>query len=302
MHVRTSEDNVDPEVPETEKISESPPEVELAADHPGFADKEYRQRRAAIAAVGEAYESGQTIPDVTYTEDEQEVWRVVSAELREKHRKYACAEYLDSSERLDLPKDHVPQLEDVSTRLQKLSDFRIEPVPGLVPTRRFYGSLADRCFLSTQYIRHHSAPYYTPEPDIIHEVIGHANTLASPRMADLYHESGKASQRAESDEAMDFFSRVFWFTLEFGVLWEDGELRTYGSGILSSYGEIEEFRKAEIRDWDIAAMGTQEYDITQFQPLLFAASSFDQMVEDLGSFFADFDNETHLRFGAPRAQ
>ncbi|MBW3536574.1 MAG: phenylalanine 4-monooxygenase [Actinobacteria bacterium] len=287
---------------ETEKISESPPEVELAADHPGVADQAYRQRRAAIAAVGEAYESGQTIPDVTYTDEEQEVWRVVSSELREKHRKYACAEYLDSSERLDLPKDHVPQLEDVSTRLQKLSDFRIEPVPGLVPTRRFYGSLADRCFLSTQYIRHHSAPYYTPEPDIIHEVIGHANTLASPRMADLYYESGKASQRAESDAAMDFFSRVFWFTLEFGVLWEDGELRTYGSGILSSYGEIEEFRKAEIRDWDIGAMGPQEYDITQFQPLLFAAAHFDQMVEELGTFFRDFDNETHLRYGAPRAK
>ncbi len=274
------------------------PQVELAADHPGFADTAYRQRRAAIAAVGEAYVSGETIPDVTYTAEEQEVWRVVSSELREKHQKYACAEYNDSSERLNLPKDHVPQLEDVSTGLQKLSDFRIEPVPGLVPTRRFYGSLAQRCFLSTQYIRHHSAPYYTPEPDIIHEVIGHANTLASPRMADLYDVAGKASLRAESDKAMDFFSRVFWFTLEFGVLWEDGELRTYGSGILSSYGEIEEFRKAEVRDWDLAAMGVQEYDITQFQPILFAAESFDQMVEDLGVFFADFDDDTPARFGA----
>ena len=296
--MKAREDNVAPEVKEAEKVSESPPEVELAADHPGVADQAYRQRRAAIAAIGEAYRSGETIPDVTYTEEEHEVWRVVSAELREKHRRYACAEYIDSSERLNLPKDHVPQLEDVSSGLQKLSDFRIEPVPGLVPTRRFYGSLADRCFLSTQYIRHHSAPYYTPEPDIIHEVIGHANTLASPRMADLYHESGKASLRAESDLAMDFFSRVFWFTLEFGVLWEDGELRTYGSGILSSYGEIEEFRKAEIRDWDIAAMGVQQYDITQFQPLLFAAPSFDQMVDELGAFFADFDNDTPARFGA----
>ena len=82
--------------------------------------------------------------------------------------------------------------------------------------------------------------------------------------------------RARSDEALDVFSKVFWFTLEFGVLWEDGELRAYGAGLLSSYGEIEEFRDAEVRPWDIAAMGTLDYDITRYQPILFAAPSFDR--------------------------
>jgi phenylalanine-4-hydroxylase len=81
---------------------------------------------------------------------------------------------------------------------------------------------------------------------------------------------------------------VFWFTLEFGVVWEDGELRAYGAGLLSSYGEIEEFRSAEIRPWDLEQMGTLDYDITRYQPVLFAAASFDQMVTDLGEYFAAY--------------
>ena len=150
----------------------------------------------------------------------------------------------------------MPQLREVDERVAALTGFRIEPVPGLVPTRTFYGALAERRFLSTQYIRHHSVPFYTPEPDIIHEIVGHANMLASPVFADLYEAAGKASVRATGDAAHEFFSRVFWFTLEFGVVWEGGELRTYGAGLLSSYGEIEAFRAAEIRDWDLTAMGT----------------------------------------------
>jgi phenylalanine-4-hydroxylase len=264
-------------------------QYELPADHPGFSDPAYRARRAAIAQVGEAYQSGTAIPDVEYTPEEDEVWSTVSRELAAKHERYACLPYREAAARLTLPADRVPQLREVDERVHALTGFHIEPVPGLVPTRTFYGALARRAFLSTQYIRHHSVPFYTPEPDIVHEIIGHANMLGSPVFADLYELAGRASVRAAaSDEALDFFSRVFWFTLEFGVLWEDGELRAYGAGLLSSYGEIEVFRDAEVRPWDIEAMGTTEYDITTYQPVLFAAESFDRMVEDLGAFFEGY--------------
>src|SRR5688500_12064170 len=202
---------------------------ELPEDHPGFSDPEYRARRARIAEVGEAYRKGDPIPDVTYTAEEDSVWHVVSSELAVKHRTYACREYLAGVERLVLPTERVPQLREVDARVHALTNFHIQPVPGLVPTRVFYGSLAERTFNSTQYIRHHSVPFYTPEPDIIHEIIGHANMLASPVFADLYEYAGKASKRSTTDAALDFFSRVWWFTLEFGVAWEDGELRTYGA-------------------------------------------------------------------------
>ena len=128
------------------------------------------------------------------------------------------------------------------------------------------------------------------------EIIGHANMLGNPVFADLYEAAGAASLRARSDAALDFFSKVFWFTLEFGVVWEDGELRAYGAGLLSSYGEIEEFRNAEIRPWDIARMGTLEYDITRYQPILFAAESFERMVEDLTGFFSTYDDEARERW------
>lgn len=262
------------------------PQVELPEDHPGVSDPDYRARRDYIAQVGANYQSGDRIPDVPYTDEEDEVWRVVSRELAAKHQTYACQAYLDGAAALTLPADRVPQLREVDESVHALSGFHIEPVPGLVPTRQFYGALARRTFLSTQYIRHHSVPFYTPEPDIVHEIIGHANMLANPVLADLYEAAGHASVRAApSDEAMLFFSKVFWFTLEFGVLHEQGELKAYGAGLLSSYGEIEVYRQAEIRPWDIDQMGTLDYDITHYQPVLFAAESFDWMVEHLTAFF-----------------
>ncbi len=262
---------------------------ELPGSHPGFQDPNYRARRARIAEVGAAYRRGDPIPDVTYSAEEDEVWRVVSAELAGKHRRYACAEYLLGADRLVLPTQRVPQLREVDERVHGLTGFHINPVPGLVPTRTFYGALAERTFLSTQYVRHHSAPFYTPEPDIIHEIIGHANMLASPLFADLYEVAGRASLRAGTDISLDVFSRIFWFTLEFGVVYQGGELKAYGAGLLSSYGEIETFRDAEIRSWDLLAMARQDYDITHYQPVLFAAASLEQMLADLHAFFSSYD-------------
>lgn len=265
--------------------------LHLPEDHPGFSDQDYRRRRAAIAEACAAYEPGGVIPDVHYTPEEDEVWRIVSSELAAKHRRYACAAYLDAAERLVLPASRVPQLSEVDERLRSLTGFRLRPVSGLVPTRQFYGALADRVFHSTQYIRHHSVPFYTPEPDIVHEIIGHANMLAGRELADLYVAAGRASLRATSDESHEFFSKVFWFTLEFGVVFESGEFRAYGAGLLSSYGEIEEFRNAEMRPFDIAAMGSLEYDITRYQPVLFCASSFNQIQDELMSFFESYDED-----------
>ncbi|MEY2469284.1 MAG: phenylalanine-4-hydroxylase, partial [Actinomycetota bacterium] len=231
-------------------------ECDLPEDHPGFHDPAYRARRAEISRVGAAYLAGDPIPDVAYTPEEDEVWRLVSTELAAKHQQLACREVIDAAARVVLPVDRVPQLREVNNRVHKLTGFSIAPVPGLVPTRQFYGALADRTFLSTQYIRHHSVPRYTPEPDIVHEIIGHANSLGSARIADLYEAAGHASRRAESDAGLEFFSRVWWFTMEFGVVHEDGALKAYGAGLLSSFGEMDAFRAAEVRAWDLATMGT----------------------------------------------
>lgn len=279
----------------------APSRSELPEDHPGLRDPAYRARRARIAEVGATYRRGDPVPLVSYGAEEDQLWRIVATELAVKHREYACAEYLSGAARLALPATRVPQLREVDQRLHDLAGFHINPAPGLVPIRTFYGSLAQRTFLSTQYIRHHSVPFYTPEPDIIHEVIGHAAMLANPMFADLYEVAGRASLRASTEAALDAFSRVFWFTLEFGVLYEGSELKAYGAGLLSSYGEIDVFRDADIRPWDLGAMATQDYDITRYQPVLFAAPSSARCLADLHAFFSSYDDEAchRLLTGGP---
>jgi phenylalanine-4-hydroxylase len=135
-------------------------------------------------------------------------------------------------------------------------------------------------------------PLYTPEPDIVHEVIGHGHLLATPTYGDLHRRAGAASRRLRDHDNLRFLSRVFWFSLEFGVVVEEGELRAYGAGILSSYGEIEEFRGMEHRPLDLVEMGTIDYDITAYQPVLYRAESEDEVREIVGGFFDSATDES----------
>lgn len=272
-------------------------EVHLADNHPGRDDPVYRARRSAIAAAAIDAPAG-TVPTIDYTADEDAIWRLVCEQLAPKHEKYAHSEYLQAKARLRLPTDHVPQLSEVTSRLRPLTGWSYVAAPGLVPLREFYGSLGARTFHSTQYLRHGAQPLYTPEPDIIHEVIGHANQLAAPRFARLTEAAGQASLRVETEEAMKFIADVFWFSLEFGVIREHGEVKAYGAGILSSFGEMDEFGHMEHRPLDLAQMGTLAYDITQYQPVLFCAQSPDELDDVVGGFFETVDDDLTERLRA----
>ncbi|HWE33368.1 MAG TPA: phenylalanine 4-monooxygenase [Solirubrobacteraceae bacterium] len=266
--------------------------VHLAHDHPGANDPEYRLRRNEIAAAALAWNPGEPAPTIAYTEAEQNVWRTVCDELAAKHERYAVREFLEAKERVALPTDHVPGLDQVSARVKPISGWSYVPAAGLVPLEEFYGSLAERRFHSTQYVRHPGVPLYTPEPDIVHEVIGHGHLLATPTFGELHRLAGLAARRLSDRENLLFLSRVFWFSLEFGVVEEDGELRAYGAGILSSYGEIEEFRGMSLRPIDIVEMGTADYDITAYQPVLYRAESIEEIVGVIGWFFGTCDDES----------
>jgi phenylalanine-4-hydroxylase len=134
-------------------------------------------------------------------------------------------------------------------------------------------------------------PLYTPEPDVLHEVVGHGNCLAHDRFARLYRTAGEAARRVETDEALEFVSKVFWFSLEFGVVRESGEVRSYGAGLLSSYGEIQQVADADLRRLEVTRMGVQTYDITHYQPILFCAEGFGEVEDVVGAFFADVDDD-----------
>jgi phenylalanine-4-hydroxylase len=275
---------VDPD----EAIADRNAIVQLDPDHPGFRDLAYRQRRNQIAQIALTYQPGDPIPNAPYTSEEHQVWIAIWQALQPAQQKHACAEYLECIKHLNFLPDRIPQLSEVNEKVLAISGFRLEPVAGLVQPRVFLENLADGVFLCTQYIRHHSTPLYTPEPDVVHEIVGHGVTLASPRLAELNRLFGKAVKRTTSSESLEKLSRIYWFTIEFGVLHEDGQVKAYGTGLLSSAGELEKMHEADLRPLNLEAAARHDYDPTHFQPVLFCAESFESMYEMLREYLVNW--------------
>jgi phenylalanine-4-hydroxylase len=255
--------------------------VELDPDHPGFQDAEYRTRRNKIANLALNFQTGSEIPIADYSPDEDKVWKTVSEKLHPVHQEKVCVEILELQKIVNLGTTKIPQLRDVSVHLKRSAGFRMEPVAGLVSPRIFLRYLGRRVFLSTQYIRHHSRPWYTPEPDIVHELIGHAASLAHPGIAETNRLLGLACEVATEEEMLRL-SRVYWYTLEFGVVLENGKCKAFGAGLLSSIGELERFEsKSNLLDWNLEKMSRTVYDPTDYQSTLYVAPSFTRMLAEL---------------------
>lgn len=248
--------------------------VELDADHPGFSDAEYRRRRNEIAAVAARHETGAIPERVEYVDTEIATWTTVLEKLQELYPTHACREYNDVFADIGFRPGEVPQLADIDQYLQAKTGFRVEPVAGLVESRDFLGKLANRTFPCTSYIRHHSSPEYTPEPDIIHELLGHIPMLGIKEYADLMQVIGQGSL-GKTDEQIIQIGRLYWYTVEFGVVRQDGQLRAYGAGLLSSFGELQHAvaEKPEIRKFDPSEARLLENPITTFQPVLWEVDS-----------------------------
>ncbi|MCP4808089.1 MAG: phenylalanine 4-monooxygenase [Proteobacteria bacterium] len=266
--------------------------VELDPDHPGFRDATYRVRRDTIARIALEYASGSPVPSAPYSAEEHGVWATIRAGLDGLHDEHVHSELNALRHQLGLPTDRIPQLAEVNASLQAATGFRMEPVAGLVRARVFLSHLGRGVFLSTQYIRHHSRPFYTPEPDVVHELVGHAATLVHPELAALNRRVGRLADRVD-DATMTRIERVYWYTLEFGLVREDGELRGLGAGVLSSVGEL---RRAvglepgvELVDWDLDRMAATPYDPTDFQPALFVAPSWSRMFTDLSDWLTTLE-------------
>jgi phenylalanine-4-hydroxylase len=243
--------------------------VVLSPDHPGFHDLEYRARRNAIAQLSLNYDGKGPVPVVDYTDREHAAWREIWRELTPGHEEFACREYRECLHLLELDRDRVPQLRDVNKRLQPCQGFVMNPVGGLIQAKSFLRYLGDSIFLSTQYVRHHSRPFYTPEPDVVHELVGHAATLADPFFATLSRTFGRAAQATNDPGLLLRLERLYWFTLEFGVV-DQGGPKAYGAGLLSSFGELGRFaRMPELLPFEIEAIIEHDYDPTDYQSVLY---------------------------------
>jgi monomeric phenylalanine-4-hydroxylase len=260
----------------------------LALDHPGAQDPEYRRRRDAIAVLARrALAAGGEPPALEYLPEEHATWTQVLERLEQPHQEHASRRYLECRSRLGIETERIPALTTLSEQLARHQGFRLMAIPGLIPTRPFLASLAQRRMPCTQYIRHASRPDYTPEPDVVHEVVGHVPLFADPEFAALSEHLGRAAAVA-SDGQVALLDRLYWFTLEFGLVEERGELKAYGAGLLSSFGELPHAFTAEVEKRPFVAEEavTQPYDHTQMQPTLFVASSFVALQRELERFLA----------------
>ena len=286
---------------------------ELESDHPGFNDEVYRSRREMIVDSALNYRHGKPIANIEYSNDEVRTWGVVYDKLGQLLPLYACKQYnyiLPLFERnCGYARDNIPQLEDISQYLKEVTGFTLRPVAGLLSARDFLNGLAFRVFYSTQYIRHHTKPLYTPEPDICHELLGHTPMFADPEFAEFSQDIGLASLGA-SDADIKRLATVYWFSVEFGLCHQQGDIKAYGAGLLSSFGELEyscsPTRPAggidempEYRPWDPVKAAETTYPITTYQPIYYVAENFSDAKERVSDFCKNHINRPfHVRYDA----
>jgi phenylalanine-4-hydroxylase len=253
-----------------------PDTLELEPGHPGLGDEEYVARRRALFALCRRHRlEALGPPMIAYTEEEQRIWREVSPRLDALHVRHASRIYLRAKRELGISETEIPQMRQLSQVVRDRTGMYLVPAEGPIAYRIFYGYIAQRGFPCTQFIRHGSKPEFTPEPDMIHDCLGHVPPLLNHDYAELLTLIGKAAVRVTSGDHVLALKRLSWFSIEFGLIEEDSERRIFGAGILSSIGEIpfSLSKDVEQRPFVTDEVIETDYDWSRMQDLLFVIPS-----------------------------
>jgi phenylalanine-4-hydroxylase len=219
-----------------------------------------------------------------YTKEQHGTWALLMENQKKVLPERACNEFMDGLSKITFPRDHIPKLADISDVIEKFTGWTLMRVDGLVPDKEFFHLLAEKIFPSTDFIRNRDELGYTPSPDMFHDLLGHVPLLVNPRFTAFFEKFGKAGVRAFElgHEGTKMLPRIYWYTVEFGMIQNPEGLRIYGSGIVSSPNEVlySLSNKPKKIPFRIEEVAQKPYDIWHMQEELFVIDSFDQLEQE----------------------
>ena len=225
----------------------------------------------------------------SYTQEQHETWAELVSRRMPQLAKHAAEEYLEGFAIIGLRADRLPNLADISARLGPRTGWNTVPVSGFMPGPAFFEMLSLRQFPTTTWLRKRDSLEYTPEPDIFHDVFGHVPMHAHPVFADFLAHYGQLCAGIEDEAILERIGRLFWYTVEFGLIRQHGRIRVYGSGLISSNGECTNVLEGhcQVRDFSLEAVLNTPVQVDQMHKVLFAIESFEQIYEALQQVAAD---------------
>ena len=216
-----------------------------------------------------------------YTPEQSAVWAELVDRAYPELEKHAAREYLEGFEIIGLSRERLPNLNDISARLEPLTGWNTTPVSGFLPAPAFFEMLAARRFPTTTWLRSGDSLEYTPEPDIFHDVFGHVPMHAHSVFADFLAHYGRVCAGIEDQAVLERLGRLFWYTVEFGLIRQNGEVKAYGSGLMSSHGECMNVMQGRcaVHDFNLEEVINTPVKVDEMHHLLFAIDSFDQVFD-----------------------
>ncbi len=222
-----------------------------------------------------------------YTEENHEVWRILYSERMKTLDQQASTVFLEGMRAIGLPSDAVPEVAAINANLAQRTGWQSRPVPGYLPAKAFFACLASGQFPTTITIRPRKQLHYLPEPDIFHDIFGHVPLHADPVFAEFLRTYGQAALHCDDPYHIERLGRLFWFTVEFGLIKEEGRTKLYGSGLISSLGESEHALRSpnvDRRPFDMDRVCETPFEIDHYQPILYVLESFEQLRDSMNKY------------------